>query len=499
MNKVKKLLLVMASALVSAAVISNSPRVNVNALEDYVNEEGETQYGWHIIANETNASCFEFADNGELSYCSAAEGDTSDQRVNNYAIRNLAINSDDSYTVSATFVPDEESDTSVERTYGILAWYQDPDNFIIYWLNQKANEWSGQLYGRVGGAFRKLWIPKGIGNIPVEDYWRKGEYYDMWWDANTAAHPQLCGNRTALLNHSVNLEVESSIETCTVGGEEYTCRQFTLAQTVGDERFELTSFYIQQITADKGPFYTGVYSECFNVGIEDFQVVPTNTNFAANVVQSINNLPNVVEGMSQVNIIAAVRGQYEGLLSFKSGVSAEELAKLEAAEDKIGDYVDGEIEGLDYDSETYPTDVTRVYDLYVSLPEMYQDKVSKVDDLVQAVNNAKTWVKPSERVSEEPTIEPSEEPSVEPSVAQSVVQSEEVSVEPSVQPSVEATSQPKEDSQEVKTEESKSNDVTTSEQIKDEPSKKGCKGVAAPSLLGLVVLAGSLLISKKRK
>ena len=164
MKKLTKTLLVLVLGFSLPAALNANNNLQLNALDDYVNADGETQYGWNLVANETNATTWEFDENGEVSYCWAADGDISAQRVYNYALRNLEINGDDSYSVSAKFVPDPDSDLSAERTYGLVCWYQDADNYLLYWLQTKTDGcWSGQFYGRIDGAFRQIYMPEKYG------------------------------------------------------------------------------------------------------------------------------------------------------------------------------------------------------------------------------------------------------------------------------------------------------------------------------------------------
>lgn len=394
------------------------------ALEDYTDADGTTHYGWNLVANETNAAVWSFGEDGMVNYCDAANGDTAEQRVYNYAIRNLAIKSAESdYSVSCTFTPNEDSDLSAERTYGIVPWYQDADNYLIYWLQQKTGgNWSGQFYGRIGGAFRAMYIPESeaSGAIEYANYWRKGEYYDMWWDQASDTNPELYNKSGILLTQTVTLKVESVIEKVTVNSEEATCRKFSLHQIVNGNDALVQTFYIKQINAENGDFYTGIYSEAFSVGISDFQITVTDTDFAAPVVEAINALPAQVSSSEDIAAIVNARTLYNDLLSYQSLIGEEELAKLDAAETAVGAYVDSVIEGLDGTKSSFKEDVESAYQLYSGLPAYLQQKVTKLDQLVAAINEVKTWTDPNSATSsEQPAASSSGTSTSEPAVTSS--------------------------------------------------------------------------------
>ena len=172
-----KFLLLSTSLL--ALFVALTLSFKVNAMDNYQNKDGETRYGWGIETNETDADLWEFDNDGYPTAVYAAEGDTANQWTNNYAVRNLAIEADDEYTLQTTFTPDPETDLSVDRAYGLLVWYQDPDNFLLYWMQQKPRpEWSAQFYGRVDGVYRSFYLDKNyiLGNIEFVDDWRKNEF-----------------------------------------------------------------------------------------------------------------------------------------------------------------------------------------------------------------------------------------------------------------------------------------------------------------------------------
>lgn len=402
-------LLAMAGTVLLAAAL---PGRAVYAFDDFVDGDGNTHYGWSLVANETNSTIWDFdEETGMVYYCRAAEGDTSAQRVYNYALRNLEIEEDDSYSVSCTFTPDPDSDLSVERSYGIVAWYQDADNYLIYWLQQKTtSDWSGQFYGRIDGAFRSMYVPKEhcSGAIPYCDYWRKGEYYDMWWDQANDTNPELFGQKNILLTKTVTLKVESNIEDVVVNSETVNCRKFVLHQIVDNASGEPVDFisdvfYIRQLVPGMGNFYTGIYSECFSVGLSNFALTTTTTDFAENVTSLISALPSSVESAVDISKIIEARNAYKGLLDFQDGFPAESLSALEQAESNAAAYVDAVIAALDNTKSTFPTDVDNAYNLYAGLNPEIQNKVTKLDALINAVKEAKDWTDPSSSSEEVPS------------------------------------------------------------------------------------------------
>lgn len=475
MKKCCKGLLVLAIGLALPAALLANNQFEVKAFDDFVNEEGNTQYGWHLVANETNQKIWEFDENGEVAYCWAGDGDISAQRVYNYALRNLAIQGDDSYTVSATFVPDPDSDLSAERTYGIVCWYQDADNYLIYWMQQKtAGDWSGQFYGRVDGSLRQMYMPqKYNGSIGYVDGWMRSEYYDMWWDQGAYTHPEILMKRNALITTTVGLKVVSSIEEVTVGGTATTCRKFELHQIVNNEDHVSCEFYVKQIDANSGEFYTGVYSEMFNIGIEDFEISCTNTDFTKPVVEAINALPETIDNVAHIGNVVEARNSYNGLLSYQSNVAADVVSKLENAETSVGAYVDSVILALDKTQPTFVADVEAALKLYESLSVELQEKVSKTAELAQAIEDAENWVDPSQKPSDNPSEDPSENPSEEPSTQPSEKPSDEPSTQPSTQPS--------------------------EDPVEPTEPEKGCKGSAGATAGILGLLFTALLALKKKR
>lgn len=464
MKKKLKALLVSTFAL---AIPLTTTAINheVSALvDDYVYEDGTIQYGYAIDATEINASCWEFDENGEVSGCLAGLGDTESQKDHNYALRNLAIQGDDSYSVSAKFIPSEESDLSIERTYGIVAWYQDYENYLVYWMQQKTGgDWSGQFYGRIDGLMRKFYVPQNycdMGNIEYNDFFINAEFEDLWWDQNYS-HPSLKGQKAVLLTTSIELKVVSTLKEVTVGGETLTCRSFELHQIVDEIDYTSCEFIIKQInTSASGnldEFYTGIYSQSFDIGIEDFTITCEKTNFVNNFATKVESLPTTVTSEDDLNTVISVDNAYKGLLSYKANVNSETLTKLENAKNAAVSYVDSEIALLDKSKTTFVEDVDKVVELYELLPEEYQKSITNLDLLTKAIEDADNWVDPSLTPSDTPSEIPSETPSND------------------------------------TTSESKDNDKTPT------TTEKGCKGSVGMSFIPLIMLAGVLTALKKKE
>ena len=389
---VKKILVLFVSLFLSIFVFV----VKANAIENYVDEDGNVLYGWHMETNETDAETWEFDANGNPTASYSAEGDTGNQFTNNYAIRNLKIDANASYTLQTTYTPDPDSDLSVERAYGLLVWYQDPENFLIYWLMQKPNEWSGQFYGRVNNVYRSFYMTQetaGLGNIGYSDSWRRSEFNDMWWDS-LHAHPTLRNVRAAIINNSVTLKVTSAVETVTVAGVAEESRYFEVNQIVNGSEHLTSKMYIKDITSNSGGFYTGLYTERFNVNISDYSLV-SSTDFAAPVNAEIAELPTTISSDAEMQKVIDAAGNYKALLSYKSGVTAENASKIEALDASVASYVDSRILGLDVNQTTFVDDAFAVLDLYENLPVEYQDEVTQVEALAEALEKAESWEDPT--------------------------------------------------------------------------------------------------------
>ena len=390
----KKFLILFASLFLAVFVFAN--KVNAHDFDNYEDEDGNIQYGWHLETTVTDASTWYFNEDGTPKASYAAEGDTGSQFTNNYAIRNLAIGSADSYSLQTTFTPDPDSDLSVERAYGILLWYQNEDNFLIYWLMQKPNEWSGQFYGRVNGFYKKFYMTQetaNLGNIGYHDGFRGMEFNDMWWDS-LHAHEALRGNRASIVNSAVTLTVNSAVETITIGGAAVESRYFEIYQTVNDSPYLTAKFYVQDVNSTSGDFYTGLYSERFNVDFSNYSLT-CDTDFAAPVNNAISALPAAISTNAEMLEVIKVASDYKSLLSFASGISADNKAKIEALDASVVPYVDNKILALDVNKTTFVDDVLGLVDLYESLPICYQDALTQVDALLEAIDQAENWEDPT--------------------------------------------------------------------------------------------------------
>jgi len=471
-----------------ALAASSTPRAM--ALPNATNEDDEPIYGWSVIGNSLNATTWEFDENNKLVYSYAAEGDTANQRMYNYALRNLPIDEGDTYTVSADFTPDPDMDLNGERTYGIVCFYQDADNYLIYWLQQKPSEWSGQFYGRLNGLFRSM-TNEWSGGIPGtadcnSSNWWGGEYADFWWDQSICNHPDLVGRRDALVNTPVTLGVTSSwYGDLTKNGVTKQARKFSLWQEVDGTRFNGPNLYVafgydnpRTPVHVEGPFYTGIYSEAFSFGV-DFHLSVTNTDFAGNVVDEFEALPATVSSVDDILAIEDARVSYENLLEFKSGVSAEGLALLTDAEGRAAAYIDDVIRALDPSSPTFAADVDAAVELFTGRNSWIQDLVVEYNLLVEMVRQKNN---PDPVSSEEPPVS-SEEPPVSSEEPVSPATSEVPPVTSEIPP------------------------VTTSEVIPETsedqptPDKKGCGGsiIATSAIISVLALGGITLLSFKKK
>ena len=392
----KKFLILSTSLMVLFVALTFT--FKVNAMENYQDEDGQTLYGWSLETNDTDAELWEFDENGDPAAVYAAEGDTANQWTNNYAIRNLAIGANDTYTLQTTFTPDPETDLSVDRAYGLLVWYQDPDNFLIYWLQQKPTpEWSAQFYGRVDGVYKSFYFDAkyDLGNIGYMDDWRKGEFYDMWWDSGYA-NSELRNNRTAIVSSTVTLKVVSNVEKVTVAGVEESCRKFELHQIVNGVDHITSAFYVRGINETSDEFYTGIYSEKFNITFADYSLeFDSQDELVQSVENEIAQLPTSVSQISEIESIINVSSNYKTLLSLKSGISAANAEKIERLDNEIVTFIDSKIEGLDPNKPSYVDDVLELESLYFELPVEYSDELTKVDKLIEALENVENWEDPS--------------------------------------------------------------------------------------------------------
>ncbi len=219
---------------------------------------------WSVVSTEANKDKFTFDTvTGDVSGANTADG--ADLWLNMYAMYGVELPKD--YTVEATFDPtaSENNGKGAERTYGIVAYYKDADNFLIYWIQQKPDgAWSGQFYGKIGGQIRNFTNATEAGG------WIGNEWDDMWWDSGKP-NSQVANNQHPLLSTKITLKVVSKVTTITVGGESVEVRSFELHQIVGDEDKILSTYYIKNAASVDG-IYVGVYANNFDLVISDFSV-----------------------------------------------------------------------------------------------------------------------------------------------------------------------------------------------------------------------------------
>lgn len=368
-NRIKTVifLLVLMMLFVLSSLVDTK---NADALKDYVDPDGNVYPGWSLVGSNTDKKTWYFVGEGEegevgdIAGCYGLNGDLSPGTVTNFAIRNIPIKANDTYEVSATFKPWEdmvkEGETR-ESTYGIVAWYQDANNYLIYWLQTKGTEnqvedagitvgaWSGNLYGMVNGARRAYHIPSNYCSdkdpaFGFVDSWRTDEFYDLWYDQSQYTHSTLLKKKSVLLKQDtvVTLKVKSSLTS--YKGE--ACRQFELIQIVNGVAFTSCVQYIRGVTGSTGDFYTGIGVKKFNCDISNFSISATNTNFTSSVESKLNALPSTVTSVKNVESVVSARGAYNGLLSLKSKVASSAYNKLVAAEKAAAKYIEGKINAL---------------------------------------------------------------------------------------------------------------------------------------------------------
>lgn len=217
---------------------------------------------WHEICAEGNEACFVYDDDGALTGMKTADSEAN-MFLNMFAIGDEVTSG--AYSVEVTFDPtqSDKNEKGSERTYGIVAWYKDKDNYLIYWLQQKAGgDWSGQLYGKVNGNIRSYVLSSSV------DSWNNNEWNDMWWDGNTA-NPQIKGVKHALLNTAITLKVVSTVTEVTIGEEAVTVRAFELIQIVNGEEHVASTYYIKD-AVDLTGVRTGVYVNNYDIMLKDF-------------------------------------------------------------------------------------------------------------------------------------------------------------------------------------------------------------------------------------
>lgn len=220
-------------------------------------------YVWKTVSTEANADAFVFDEESEELVAINSAG-RSDMWTNMYAIKYEGLDADAAYSLEATFTPTgENNEKGAERTYGLVVWYQNSDNFLLYWLQQKdGGNWSGQFYGKVNGENRNF-----VTN-PGAETWNTSEWDDMWWD-NPTANPEIRGKAHVLLDTEVTLRVVSKIvELDNLG----TARAFELHQIVNGVDHVSRTYYIKDVPAVEDKFRTGVYVNNFDMEISGFSL-----------------------------------------------------------------------------------------------------------------------------------------------------------------------------------------------------------------------------------
>ena len=388
----KKLLATLASAVLVASI--GTAALPVNA--DYVDEDNVTHYGWTLACEEVNESAFEFGEDGMITDIYAASAvDTENQFTNMFALRDVSYAADEEYTVQATFTPDPESDLSAERAYGIVAWYADENNYLIYWLQQKMDGgWSGQFYGRVGGVYKTA-----ISTKTGKTTWQSFEFDDMWWDNGNVSHPDLVGTRNVVIEKTLSIKVVSKIETVTVEGTDYTCRSFELYEVYNNTEFLSNKYYMRDITSESPAFNVGLYAQKFDVSVSGYSCVASGDEARISAVETaMTGLSATVDAQEDIDAIVKARADYERLLDLQARMTDEAAATaaLEAAENGVGTYVDGLIVALDSSSATFKEDVDEVYNLYMSLTDLLAAKVTKTAELQAALEEAQNPTPPED-------------------------------------------------------------------------------------------------------
>ncbi|MBO5046607.1 MAG: hypothetical protein J6C93_07030 [Clostridia bacterium] len=398
--------LMLAGSLVLAAAMTSS--VALTAAAARVDEDGVTQYGWTLMCPATDEILWEFDEDGNVAASYAAEGDIANHFTNNYAMRDIEFAANEAYTVQATFTPEAEQDLSTERSYGIVCWYADSNNYILYWLQQKTDGgWSGQFYGKVDNAIKAVASDTHYGT----GGWSTSEWNDMWWDAGKN-HEAINGTRSALLTTTVGLKVESEIKTVSVGGTETSCRAFKITQTVNGTDKVVDTFYCRDITAESDPARVGIYTHSFSVGISNLSIVGANDAQRAAAVDTAVNAIGTVDAAEDIRAVVDARIAYETLLGLQAQCAADTASKLETAENSVGTYVDGLIIALDSTSATFADDVDAVYELYTSLNDTLAAKVTKTQELADALDLAQN--PPAPPAEEDPTDPPADEDPTDP-------------------------------------------------------------------------------------
>ena len=355
-NKIKALLLLVIVGVCALVLMNNT--TNTEALSDYIDEDGNVHAGWSMVGSSMDQKTWYFDDStGDIGGSLSMSGDMSAGTMTNFAIRNIPLVQDDTYTVSATFLPHDGMNTDYETTYGIVLWYQNANNYLVYWLQTKGQEnknedagitvgaWSGNLYGKVGGKDRYFYVPESYCSkgITYSNTWRGDEFCDMWYDNSMHAHPDLLNKTSALLTAPVTLKATSSVSSAL--GE--TCRKFELYEVVNGTEKKCLEMYVKGITGSSGSFYTGVGAKKMNCTISNFSIKPTKTDFTSGVISKINAIPSTISTEGNINTVIAARNAYDGLLSLKSSIASSYVTKLTTGETNCANLFNTKAKTLD--------------------------------------------------------------------------------------------------------------------------------------------------------
>ena len=138
----------------------------------------------------------------------------------------------------------------------------------------------------------------------------------------------------------------------------------------------------------------------FSFTVSDFSCVGDDDKQTAKAVETQIGGLGTIASKEDIQAVVKARNAYEGLLSLKSYLAEGTLAKLETAENAVGTYVDGLIGALDSSAPTFKTEVDGVYNLYLSLTDRLSAKVTKLEELIAAVEQAQKPDEPSSSSSE---------------------------------------------------------------------------------------------------
>lgn len=345
-------------------------------------DNSETTVGWEIISTQDNGVLFTF-ENGNIKHIAASDGVVDVQRMNMYAMRTSKRSADETYSVKATFTPDSDLASGSERTYGVIPWYLDENNFLIYWLQQKTDgAFSGQFYGKVNGSWKSRMYSD------EETFWSNSEYDDFWWDGGN--HPEnIKGKKNILLTETITLLVNVSNVIHT--GTQLPAKKFEIheigtkvveGETVEDDGI-IKTVWVKDSTL-QGNIRTGVYMENFNMAIDNFNSYGiTDDALVASAEEKIEAIASEVTKNDISDIITA-RNEYLELADNMNRVNPDSVDKLVLSETAAAIAVDAVISALDKTTISFLADVTEARTIFDSLSEEISSQVTKVALLMAA-------------------------------------------------------------------------------------------------------------------